>query len=110
MIASLGPRQLKTLAAAKLEELKKVIAEEFREEVLDERFSRVNEGRKENLLAKAVSDAATRAHPGDRDDLRKVADLVRDGKRDEAYQLAGSLDTIVRESIPDEVWDWFEGM
>ncbi len=40
----------------------------------------------------------------DHEDLKSVYRLIKKGKRNEAYNLALSLDTIVREEIPPAVW------
>lgn len=42
---------------------------------------------------------------GDAKDLRAIAKLLRENKIDEAWTKSCSLDTAVREYIPDVVWD-----
>jgi hypothetical protein len=44
-------------------------------------------------------------HPLDRDDLRNVVHLMRKGELQEAAKAADSLDTLVRDAIPQKVWD-----
>jgi hypothetical protein len=38
--------------------------------------------------------------------LRKVGKLIKSGKVQEAAEFASNLDTIVREAIPDKVWEF----
>jgi len=44
-------------------------------------------------------------HRKDRSDLSEILDLVKEGKYKEAGTNAGNLDTIVRDEIPQNVWD-----
>lgn len=39
-------------------------------------------------------------------DLRKIASLIRTEKFTEARSAIRNLDTLVREYIPQDVWDW----
>jgi hypothetical protein len=41
-------------------------------------------------------------------DLWKVHALMKSGEYRKAKRVASSLDTIVREQIPDEAWDFLE--
>jgi len=44
----------------------------------------------------------------DAKDLREVSTLVRRGKVKEAALAAEQLDTLVRELIPDDCWDYLQ--
>lgn len=46
----------------------------------------------------------TKRYTQDRKDMKKVLGLVKKGKMHQAYELACSLDTIVREEIPNSIW------
>jgi hypothetical protein len=42
----------------------------------------------------------------DRDDLHAVADEIARGNFKKALQMADDLDTLVRDEIPQEVWEY----
>ena len=44
----------------------------------------------------------------DQEILLEIADYIDSNKDTEAYELAMSLDTALRESIPDNVWEYLE--
>lgn len=73
---------------------------------LDEEAIRRLERTIKNWQPEKGDDASMRAcYTQDRKDLRKVLSLCKRGKWQEAIEFARGLDTLVREMIPNGIWD-----
>ena len=49
-----------------------------------------------------------KAYEDDREDLEYIRDLMVEGDYDYAAQRAGDLDTVVRDQIPEAIWDFLQ--
>ena len=63
----------------------------------------MNKGKEMAMKLRAFAKGESKA---DAKDIRKLAKLAEEGKYKEAEKFMNSLDTFVREGIPEEVWSY----
>lgn len=69
-------------------------------------FRAVNEARKEKRMEAKKANWTEAAHlfESDRETLREIKSLIEEGKLEYAHQIACTLDSIVRDEIPSNLW------
>jgi hypothetical protein len=57
-------------------------------------------------IARQLRAVASTESPCDKKEMRKLAKLIQDGKNKEAYKFFHSMDTFVREGVPEKVYQY----